>query len=167
MFAYKQKRKYGFTLVELLVVIAIIGLLSAVVMSSFDIAHKKGRVAKRVADMKQVQAALEFYYAANRSYPSTSGGWSTCPATSATVNNTIPGLAPTFIATVPTDPQWTGTVSNCYFYRSDGSDHAFRDDAAEMVTNQSVPNIGTYPELIDPMRPTTSWKVFSAGGAAW
>lgn len=171
MFNLKNRKKMGtgFSLIELLVVIAIIGVLSAVVMTSFSTARKKGRVAKRVADMKQVQVALEFYYAANRSYPTTGGAWN-CPATSAvaTVNATIPGLAPTFIPVVPIDPQYvTGANTNCYFYRSDGSDYAFRNTAAEMATSQSTPNISTYPELIDSVRPTTSWKISSPVGASW
>jgi len=63
----KQK---GFTLIELLVVIAIIGILSSVVLASLNTARQKSRDAKRVADVKQLQLALEFYFDAERTYPS-------------------------------------------------------------------------------------------------
>ncbi len=59
----------GFTLIELLVVIAIIGLLSTLAIVALNIARGKSRDTKRVADMKQVQKALELFYADNLSYP--------------------------------------------------------------------------------------------------
>ncbi len=83
---FKNKKK-GFTLIELLVVIAIIGILSSIVLASLNSARKKSRDARRVADIKQIQLALELYFDANNSY-----------ATS-TAN-----LAPTYIASIPSDP---------------------------------------------------------------
>ena len=53
--------KKGFTLIELLVVIAIIGILASVVLASLNSARKKSRDARRVADIKQIQLALELY----------------------------------------------------------------------------------------------------------
>ena len=63
----------GFTLIELLVVVAIIGILSSIVLASLNSARKKGRDARRVADIKQLQLALELYYDANTAtgYPTT------------------------------------------------------------------------------------------------
>jgi general secretion pathway protein G len=55
----------GFTLIELMVVIAIIGLLSAAILSSLSTANQRGRDANRIADMKQLQNALELYAADN------------------------------------------------------------------------------------------------------
>ena len=52
----------GFTLVELLVVISIIGLLAGIVLSSLNSARAKGRDARRVSDIKQLQLALTLYY---------------------------------------------------------------------------------------------------------
>ncbi len=67
-FSHKASHK-GFTLIELLVVIAIIGILSSVVLASLNSARTKARDARRVADLKQVQVALELYYDANSAYP--------------------------------------------------------------------------------------------------
>ncbi|MEK7662092.1 MAG: prepilin-type N-terminal cleavage/methylation domain-containing protein [Patescibacteria group bacterium] len=64
-----KKHNKGFTLVELLVVIAIIGVLSSVVLASLNTARQKSRDARRVADVKQVQLALELYFDATRTYP--------------------------------------------------------------------------------------------------
>lgn len=83
----------GFTLIELLVVIAIIGILSSVVLASLNSARKKGRDARRISDVKQIQLALELYYDANGAYPATIG----TASSSVLVTNG-------YIAAVPTDP---------------------------------------------------------------
>jgi len=74
-----MSRKEGFTLIELLVVIAVIGILAAVVLASLSDARAKARDAKRIADLKQVQTALELYRNDNSDYPSdtadTLGQW--------------------------------------------------------------------------------------------
>ncbi len=68
------KNKKGFTLIELLVVIAIIGLLSTLAVVALTSARTKARDSKRVADMKQVQTAMELYYSANSAYPACAAG---------------------------------------------------------------------------------------------
>ena len=79
----------GFTLIELLVVIAIIGILSSVVLASLNSARSKGRDARRLSDIKQLQLALELWYDANGSeYP-----------------DALSSLASTYIQSIPTDPQ--------------------------------------------------------------
>jgi len=55
----------GFTLIELLVVIAIIGILSAVVLASLNIARLKGVDAKIKSDITNARPQAELYYAAN------------------------------------------------------------------------------------------------------
>jgi prepilin-type N-terminal cleavage/methylation domain-containing protein len=62
-------KRRGFTLIELLVVIAIIGVLSSIVLASLDGSRKKGRDARRLSDLKQIQLALELYYDSNSAFP--------------------------------------------------------------------------------------------------
>ncbi len=88
----------GFTLIELLVVIAIIGILSSIVLASLNSARKKGRDARRVADIKQIQLALEMYFDDNGSYPTSLGALETGGQ----------------IASVPTPP--SGTTQTAYSY---------------------------------------------------
>ncbi len=109
------KNKKGFTLIELLVVIAIIGLLSTLAVVALNTARQKSRDAKRVADIKQIQTALELYSGDKSGYPSVAaaitlgdvdhdvldgGGFVAAPAT-----------APTYMGLVPDDP---GTTSYSY-----------------------------------------------------
>jgi general secretion pathway protein G len=64
-----KNNKKGFTLIELLVVISIIGLLSTISVVALNGARKKGRDAKRVGDIRQIQTALELYFNDNYVYP--------------------------------------------------------------------------------------------------
>lgn len=58
----------GFTMIELLVVLAILGVLLTLGIGSYTKSLSRGRDAKRVEDMKQVQRGFEQYYALSGSY---------------------------------------------------------------------------------------------------
>jgi len=61
-------KKRGFTLIELLVAVAILAILSSVGLSTFIGSQKKARDARRRADLKSIQNALEQYYLTNNAY---------------------------------------------------------------------------------------------------
>ena len=67
---FTTTRARGFTLIELLVVIAIIGLLSTIIAAPIQNARKKARDAKKIAELKAMQLALEQYAESNSgAYP--------------------------------------------------------------------------------------------------
>ena len=101
-----MKFKKAFTLIELLVVIGIIGILAAVVISNLATAKAKGRDARRAADLKQMQQAMENYFENNNSgtYPS-----------AATWNNDITP----YLTTSPKDPLNSGNYT--YGYSTTGT----------------------------------------------
>lgn len=70
----KLKNQTGFTLIELLVVVAIIALLSSVALIAFMSARAKGRDAKRISDMVQMNTAMALYLAGNKGYPASVSG---------------------------------------------------------------------------------------------
>lgn len=177
---FRTQSQKGFTFIELAVSITIIGVLSAVILSSVNGARKSGRVTQRVGDIKRVQAALDLYYAKNRSYPNTGGStsWrSTCSAWGGySLDNVIIDvvngnkLVPTYLTVMPEDPQRSsgGTNKNCYRYASNGADYAFIIyDVTELAPGNSGATYAKYPELYDQTRPTQAWKVSSPGAITW
>jgi general secretion pathway protein G len=97
-----NKKNKGFTLIELLVVIAIIGILATIVLASLNSARERSRDAKRVADFRNLQTALELYFDDYTRYPTA-----------------LTGLETTYISAAPKDP-----VSDViYTYTLDASDN--------------------------------------------
>ena len=93
----KTLYKKGFTLIELLVVISIISLLSSVVLASLNVARLKGREAQRMANVKNLESALELYYDANGNYPAHN------PLATYDLAYIGPALAP-YLINIPSDP---------------------------------------------------------------
>ncbi len=143
-----NKTDKGFTLIELLVVIAIIGILSSVVLASMNTARKKARDARRQADLKSLQLALESYYDTNSNYP--------IAATETDVVSTHTELAELvsqgMITVLPDDP---ASAKN-YRYRTDATGSEYCIGAALE---------GTVPTPADTC-PTTKVSGDTAGGSA-
>lgn len=72
-----MQKRTGFTLIELLVVIAIIAILAAVAIIQFGSAQADARDARRQADVRAMQSAVELYYNENNTYPTTDGSGTT------------------------------------------------------------------------------------------
>jgi prepilin-type N-terminal cleavage/methylation domain-containing protein len=111
----KTNNKRGFTLIELLAVIAIIGILSTIVIGSLSDARSKGRDARRISDLKNIEVALKIYYADNQEYPDHSQFWTV----------TTGSLVPTYLPALPRDPlspareykyAALGTGSTCFSF---------------------------------------------------
>ncbi len=59
----------GFTIVELLIVIVVIGILAALVITTFTGIQQKARDTERTTDIKALHGQVEAYYAQNGKYP--------------------------------------------------------------------------------------------------
>src|SRR5574343_2007001 len=110
-----KKNKKAFTLIELLVVIAIIGILTALAVVSLQNSRRSARDAKRLADVKQLQIALELYYQDNSNYPSTLLHGDTLASNSITYMETIP-YPPTIIDGDCSTSSYTYSTSNDQSY---------------------------------------------------
>jgi len=124
---YLGIKNKGFTLMELLVVIAIISILTAIVLPNLNSARIKGRDARRIADIKNIQLALAVYYDTHR-------------ATGYPIDIYNGFLAPTYMPVVPKDPLGNdyayaalGTGTSCSSYHLgavlEGSSSALTEDA--------------------------------------
>ena len=106
----------GFTLIELLVVILILGVLAALITGNFFTSLKKGRDAKRKADLEQIQRAVEMYYEDKGSYPvfTFPFGKMLCETVTCSLGEK------TYMQKVPNDPT---SASTHYLYVSSGTDY--------------------------------------------
>lgn len=69
MISLKQ-RNQGFTIVELLIVIVVIGILAALVITTYSGIQAKGRDSQRSADIATIVTQLEAYKSDKGNYPS-------------------------------------------------------------------------------------------------
>jgi general secretion pathway protein G len=117
-----MKSKKGFTLIELLVVIAIIGILTTVAVVALNNARAKARDAKRVADVKQVQTALELFFNDQGRYPTAA------EFISGSIYSTSSNGTTTYMAAIPTasDPA-DGSCTN------DQNQFAYADTATGYI----------------------------------
>lgn len=64
-----RTKQQGFTIVELLIVIVVIGILAALVITTFTGIQQKARDTERTTDVKALHGQVEAYYAQNGKYP--------------------------------------------------------------------------------------------------
>lgn len=164
----KIDSKKGFTLIELLVVIAIIGILASVVLASLNSARGKARDAKRMADLKQIQIALELFRSDNGAYPNTGSVWWGNCSTFGSYGTTgsggyIPNLAPTYITTLPLDPKPIETYG-CYIYYSNGVDYMFMVHA---TVEGAVPSSLYRPTWASATNGNNAYAIYTPGAVTW
>jgi prepilin-type N-terminal cleavage/methylation domain-containing protein len=123
----------GFTLIEILIVVAIIGILASVALVGLNPVQKKGRDARRISDIRQIQTSLELYFTKNGGYPQIS-----CYSGSGCLQDVITG-ADIGVRTLPDDPRANSGVH--YLYGSDGSTYvlgAQLEEPTNTVLNDSL-----------------------------
>jgi len=153
----KKVRQSGFTLVEILVVVSILGLLSTLTMVSLNTARMKTRDTVRVADMEQLEAALDIYYNDNKTYPvCQSSHWNSAREdrgaifTDDVYTNCYLGLkavlvdsSPAYWSNMAMDPlnidnKFATNDTYAYRYISNGEEYAVVYNLEAMVGNQII-----------------------------
>lgn len=143
-------REKGFTLIELLVVIVIVGILAALVVGGAGASKVRGRDAERIAEIRQIQVALELYYDRNSVYPISVTAGQAPTVLSALVSGS-------YMAFVPDDPQ--AALGPHYMYQSNAAGTAYCIGAnLESTANASdtctTPDLGaTYEYRTGPTGP--------------
>jgi prepilin-type N-terminal cleavage/methylation domain-containing protein len=127
----KLKREKGFTLIEILIVVAIIGMLSSVVLVGLGSFRSRGRDARRAADLREIQNALELYYAKFGNYPN--------PYSNVDVSTIGLQGASIGVTKIPADP----SSGQTYKYGSNGQSYvlgAKLEETAAAVLNDDIDN---------------------------
>lgn len=182
------QQRQGFTIIELMVVVTIIGILSAVLLSSFDQSRKQSRDKIRKAELKELQLAVELYKAQFGTYPARGCGetdssvWTgpgTQPGWATACTNYIDGLVPDFSPSLPEDPNQESQSGKGFVYLTDSTRSSYKImvyDSVEAHTITSFtdefsrcPNssgaCSTVCPSVDAIADT--YAVYSAGAECW
>lgn len=128
----------GFTLIEILVVVAIIAILTGSVLVGLGPAQRQGRDARRIGDLRQVQNALELYFAKCGYYPG--GAQAGACGAYASIGNDWAALQGALtgsvigVNSVPNDP----SSGKRYIYGADGTGTSYLLEATLEDTNNPV-----------------------------
>ncbi len=124
----RRKTEAGFTLIEIMVVILILGLLATIVVQSLRGATDKAKRTKAMADLHELQTALDRYYLDSGFYPT--GDQGLLALVSAPSSGRVPANYEDggYVQRVPLDP-W----GNPYYYQSDGNTYALKSFGADGV----------------------------------
>lgn len=146
-----KNTKQGFSLLELLVVLSIIAILVGIVIYGLNSSQAKSRDAKRQADLRMVESALELFRSKYGHYPSgcnasttnrTSNSWSGEQGTGvecSSGNQYIVNLAPEFIPELPRDPRaGAGGTDSGYVYTTNVSGSAYKFMALDAVETEVI-----------------------------
>jgi general secretion pathway protein G len=121
----QRRREAGFTLIEIMAVVLIIGLLGGIVGAAVFGRIDQARVTTARTQIKQIEAALDFYRMDNGKYPSTDQGLDAL-VHAPTIEPTPKNYRPEGYLSggkVPSDP-W----SNSYKYLSPGQNNPYSFD---------------------------------------
>ena len=140
----------GFTLVEIIVVVALIGLLASAAYVSYGEVRTEARDRKRMADLRQLQLAIENYKQVHGRYPLggcgylPSGGWVGPGPSNTSWHRTcaeyISGLVPDFISALPTDPNRENESDRGFMYKTDASGTQYKVLVYQTVERLFVDN---------------------------
>lgn len=146
MYRMSKRKSHGFTLIELMVVVAIIGIITAVLFVSFEEGRKQSRDKVRMAELKELQLAIELYKAQNGVYPtqgctSDTGLWvgpGTQPSWGQECTEYIIGLAPTYISELPQDPNQESDLGKGFLYRTNATKTGYKIVVHDSVESQFI-----------------------------
>lgn len=144
MISLQKRANRGFTIVELLIVIVVIGILAALVVTTYNGIQQKARDTERKTDINALHGQIEAYQAQNGKYP-----------TLANVNdatfrsNNMKGLDPAALAdpdNASSQQVCASSTATCYGYTvlPSGCDNASNGDCTSYTLTATLEGGGTY-----------------------
>jgi hypothetical protein len=118
---------------------------------------------RRMRDMAALQGALASYQAKNGKYPLQNAENLAIGVSDLAGASGIDALVPVYISAIPRDPQNLNQLNRQYLYFSDGTDYKLVAHGTEDVGWVTKKR----PELIDPVRPTVAYGIWTAGAVKW
>jgi type II secretory pathway pseudopilin PulG len=125
-----KKALPAFTLIELVVVVAIVGFIVSIILAGLTSAQLDARDKRRIADVRQLENALQLYYTRYNTYPTEVSGANGNVSTN-TIFQTV--MAP-FLSGFPSDP--TGPGNATYYYYYDGKHNCGGKEYAVIFARQ-------------------------------
>jgi hypothetical protein len=131
----------AFSSFEFVTVIAIVAACISFFSSAITITRNRSEDATRFSNLREVEMALDAYYADYGTYPLSSVPKSGTPSGHSLdsacgypftqiAGNLIPALVPKYIQSIPNDPAFVHgqtADTNCYVYESNGANYIFMD----------------------------------------
>jgi hypothetical protein len=131
---------------------------------AYILSHEEEFKEQTLKDLQALKQALDHYYNDNKSYPNTGGSWDgILSAFGKSKTDWIPGLAPKYIKELPIDPRKGKASLEQYMYQSDGKDFKLIAHYGVGITDV----INNHPEMVDPIRPSWAFGIWSEGGKSW
>lgn len=142
----------GFTLIEILISVTLVSILAGLLISVINPAglRAKARDSQRKADLKQIQTALELYFADNRQYPFSSPTCgAVCQWRQVNGSNPLETALETgqYINKVPLDPKLAGTNNGpCNNIESNRYNYLTSADGSQYILTSIMENSGSNDE---------------------
>lgn len=119
---------------------------------------------QRKRDLEEIRAALEKYREAKGSYPLSQAFDGLYSIWGSAAQNWIPGLVPTFLPTLPRDPELSTEATPQYIYRSNGAAYKLISHGANASCKIALRDA---PQLVDPRRNCFGFGFWSPDAEGW
>jgi hypothetical protein len=137
-------------------------MLSAITIVAYYGIQSLSNFSYYISYITAIKIAIVMYQTDNGAYPGHLAGGSGC-WTNAGTRNFISGLTPKYMTNLPPTPNSTDGSYYAYCFNTGGTEYKLMRLTPGGVTLPSVESSNN--PMLDPVRPTRGWGIWSPGGA--